>query len=48
MTVRESLISWLTLQRAYEWQLEKTRHLFEHERQKALGELQSRLLRLIG
>ncbi len=47
MTVQESLLQWLRLQEAFEWQLQQTAHLFEPERQAALAELQARLRRLI-
>jgi hypothetical protein len=47
MTVQESLNQWLGLQRAFEWQLQKTEALFAAERRAALAELQNRLQRLV-
>jgi hypothetical protein len=45
-TVQDSLHQWLSLQRSCEWQLQKTRALFEFERREALAELQARLQKL--
>ncbi len=47
MAVQESLLQWLRLQSAFEWQLQQTAHLFAAERQEALAELQARLRRLM-
>jgi hypothetical protein len=46
-TVQESLNQWLVLQQAFEWQLQKTKQLFENDRRQALVQLQARLHRLI-
>ena len=46
-TVQESLNQWLVLQSAFEWQLQKTKQLFENDRRQALVQLQARLHRLI-
>lgn len=46
MTVQESLQQWLTLQRAFEWQLQQTASIFAADRHTALAELQARLQRL--
>ncbi len=47
MTVQESLLQWLELQSAFEWQLQQTAKFFESERRAALAELQARIRRLI-
>ena len=46
VTVQESALQWLTLQRAFEPQLQQTAALFAPERQAALAQLQRRLRRL--
>lgn len=46
LTIWESVEQWLTLQRAFEPQLQATSDLFSTERRLALGELQARLQRL--
>ena len=46
MTIQESIRLWLTLQRAFERQLQQTAALFGPERRIALAELQLRLRRL--
>ncbi len=46
MTIHESVRQWLTLQRAFEPQLQRTASLFASERQAALAQLQLRLRRL--
>jgi len=48
MTVQESLEHWVQLQKAFEWQLQRTADLFEPQRHAALVELQVRLYRLVG
>lgn len=48
MTVQESLEHWVQLQKAFEWQLQRTADLFESQRHAALVELQTRLYRLAG
>lgn len=48
MTVSESLNTWVSLQKAFEWQLQQTAPLFVAERQKSLIELQERLTNLAG
>ncbi len=46
MTVQESLLQWLELQSAFEWQLHQTAEFFESERRAALAGLQARIRRL--
>jgi hypothetical protein len=41
--IQESILQWLHLQSAFEWQLQQTASLFEQDRWKALAELQARL-----
>lgn len=48
MTVQESLEHWVQLQKAFEWQLQRTVDLFGPQRRAALVELQTRLYRLTG
>jgi hypothetical protein len=44
--MQESLLHWLELQRAFEFQLKNTEALFATERRIALADLQKRLQRL--
>ena len=46
MTVQESIRQWLSLQAAFEWQLQHSAAIFEPERRAAMVELQARLRRL--
>ena len=46
-SISDSLREWVSLQSAFEWQLQKTAELFEEDRRKALAELQARLYRLV-
>lgn len=45
--VHESIRQWLSLQSAFEWQLQQTAPLFAQDRWTALAELQARLRLLI-
>jgi hypothetical protein len=47
MTMEESIGQWITLQTAFEWQLQQTAAIFEQERRAALAELQERLRLLV-
>jgi hypothetical protein len=43
MTIQESTRQWLSLQSAFEWQLQQSAPFFEPERRAAMVELQARL-----
>ena len=47
LTIEDSIRQWELLQTAFEWQLQQTATLFEHDRWTALAELQARLQRLV-
>lgn len=47
MTVNESLILWLKMQAAFEWQLQQSAPWFEADHRNAMIELQARLRRLV-
>jgi len=46
-SIQDSLREWVSLQSAFEWQLQKTKELFAEDRRQALAELQDRLHRLV-